>query len=204
MGNVSLLLWDVGGVLLSNGWDHTARRAAAVRFELDGDEFERRHQRVDAALETGQISWEEYLSTTVFDVPREFSREEFGRFVREQSTAKTANLNLARELRKTGGFTMAALNNESRELNQYRIDTFGLREVFHVFFSSCYTGLRKPDPAAYRYALQLTQRAPDESVFLDDRPENVSAAAGLGIRTVLVGDPARLRADLSNVGVAGG
>lgn len=204
MAEVSLLLWDVGGVLLSNGWDHTARRAAAARFGLDAEELERRHQKVDAALETGRMTWEEYLSSTVFDVPRKFSREEFGRFVQEQSTAKSANLELARELRHRGGFTMAALNNESRELNQYRIDTFGLRNVFHVFFSSCYTGLRKPDPAAYRNALQLTQRAPDESVFLDDRPENVSAAAGLGIRTVLVGDPGRLRADLSKVGVAAG
>jgi putative hydrolase of the HAD superfamily len=204
MANVSLLLWDVGGVLLSNGWDHGARHAAAVRFGLDGEDLEHRHLQVDAAFETGRMSWEEYLTSTVFHVPRNFSREEFGRFVREQSTAKPANLALARELRRSGEFTMAALNNESRDLNEYRIETFGLRDVFHVFFSSCFTGLRKPDPAAYRYALQITQRSPDESVFLDDRPENVSAAAGLGIRTVLVGDPGRLRADLTNVGVAAG
>ena len=99
---------------------------------------------------------------------------------------------------------MAALNNESRELNDYRIRTFRLQEVFHAFFSSCYTGYRKPEPAAYRYALTITGRTPDESLFLDDRPENLAAAAGLGIGTVQVRDPSRVGEDLTLAGVAWG
>jgi putative hydrolase of the HAD superfamily len=113
-------------------------------------------------------------------------------------------LALARRLRDSGRYTMAALNNESRELNEYRIATFGLGALFHVFLSSCYTGRRKPDPAAYRFALSITQRSPSESVFLDDRPENVAAASDLGLRTVLVTDHDRVGETLADLGVATG
>jgi putative hydrolase of the HAD superfamily len=204
MAEVSLLLWDVGGVVLSNGWDHRARAAAADRFGLDAGELERRHLTVDAAFETGRLDWAGYLSATVFYETRPFSPEMFRQFMLAQSTENRAALATARALRSSGRYTMAALNNESRELNDYRIRTFGLADVFHVFFSSCYTGLRKPDPAAFRYALDLAQRPAEEALFLDDRPENVEAAARLGLRTLKVQDPGRLREELAGVGVASG
>jgi putative hydrolase of the HAD superfamily len=99
---------------------------------------------------------------------------------------------------------MAVLSNESRELNEYRIRTFRLGPIFEDFFSSCYTGRRKPDPAAYRLALSVTQRAPEETLFLDDRAENVEAAARLGLRTLRVHDPGRLREELAKVGISAG
>jgi putative hydrolase of the HAD superfamily len=204
MTKVSLLLWDVGGVLLSNGWDRNAREAAALHFGLDGPELERRHQLVAEEFETGRLDRDRYLARTVFQAPRAFSPEAFQQFMEAGSVGITPTLEIARSLRKRGKFVMAALNNESRELNEYRIDKFDLKNIFHVFFSSCYTGRRKPDPDAYRFALQITQRDPDESVFLDDRPENVEAAANLGLRTILVRDPRRLREELALAGVAAG
>ena len=202
MADISLLLWDVGGVVLTNGWDQQARDVAAERFGLDRAELERRHLTVDAAFETGRLDWAGYLSATVFYESRAFSPDTFRKFMLDQSRENPAALATARALRSSGRYTMAALNNESRELNDYRIRTFGLRKVFHVFFSSCYTGLRKPDPAAFRYALELAQRPPEETLFLDDRPENVAAAARLGVRTLEVRDPGRLREELAEVGVA--
>jgi putative hydrolase of the HAD superfamily len=204
MGKVSLLLWDVGGVLLSNGWDRSARGQAAVQFDLDPAELEQRHQQVDAAFESGQLDLGAYLDATVFHRPREFSRSAFVQFMRDRTAPIPSSLELASRLRERGEYILAALNNESRELNEYRIATFGLGRIFHAFFSSCYTGRRKPDPDAYRFALQITQRDPAESVFLDDRPENVEAAKRLGLRTILVRDPGRLRDDLLQVGVAAG
>jgi putative hydrolase of the HAD superfamily len=200
--SVSLLLWDVGGVLLSNGWDQNARAAAAAHFDLDATEFERRHALVEEAFETGRLDWEGYLAATVFYAPRSFTPEAFRQFMREQSQRHAAALRTARSLRDDGRYVMAALNNESLGLNEYRIRTFGLAEVFHVFFSSCYTGHRKPEPAAYRFALQFTQRTPEETLFLDDRPENIAAAARLGLRTLTVQDPGRLREELALAGVA--
>ena len=204
MANVSLLLWDVGGVLLSNGWDHTARAAAAAQFELDPTELERRHQLVDAAFETGRLDVPGYLEATVFYAPRSFSPETYLQFMRDRSRRNVAALAAARAVRGEGRFVMAALNNESRVLNEYRIEAFGLKEVFHVFFSSCYTGLRKPEPAAFQNALTLTQRTPEETLFLDDRPENIAAAARLGLHTLQVRDPEHLGEELALAGVATG
>jgi putative hydrolase of the HAD superfamily len=204
MAKVSLLLWDVGGVILSNAWDHAGRQAAASRFGLDAEDLERRHEGVAEAFETGGIDEEEYLSKTVFFEPRSFSRESFQRFMQERSAAFESALATARTLRDRGEYVMAALNNESRALNQYRIVAFHLKDIFHVFLSSCYTGRRKPDPEAYRYALQVTQRDPEESLLLDDRLENLEAAARLGMRTLWVRDPVRLREDLALAGIAAG
>ena len=204
MTEISLLLWDVGGVVLSNGWDHGARAAAAERFGLDPAELERRHLSVDAAFETGRLDWSGYLSATVFYEARSFTPGAFRRFMLEQSRENPGALATARSLKAGGRYTMATLNNESRELNEYRIRTFGLGSAFHAFLSSCYTGFRKPDPQAYRHALDLAQCAPDAALFLDDRPENVAAAARLGLHTLEVRDPERLREELAGVGVASG
>ena len=204
MTEVSLLLWDVGGVVLSNAWDHDARRAAVARFGLDGEEFERRHDLVAEDFDKGRVSLSDYLARCVFDRPRDFSVDEFQQFMFGQSRPQTPALALARDLHRRGQYLMVAFNNESLELNRYRIDTFRLQETFDVFLSSCYTGLRKPDAEAYRFALNVTQRDPDETLFLDDRPENVEAARLLGIRTILVQDPARLPEELANAGVVAG
>jgi putative hydrolase of the HAD superfamily len=201
VAEVSLLLWDVGGVLLSDGWDHETRRLAAVRFGIDPGELERRHEPLAAALETGRLTWEAYLEAVVFYEPRPFSPEVFRRYVWDRSTPHPAAIGSARALRGSGRYVMATLNNESRELNEFRIEKFGLRELFHAFLSSCYTGRLKPDPDAYRLALELTRRAPGECLFLDDRAENVEAAAALGLRTLQVRDPDRLREDLLAVGI---
>lgn len=201
MTKLSLLLWDLGGVILSNAWDRVERAAAADRFGLDVEELERRHEAVAADFETGRIDEEEYLSRTVFYVPRTFSRGEFRDFMRAQSVAFAPSIAVARALRTEGKYVMVALNNESRALNDYRIVTFHLTALFHAFLSSCYTGRRKPDPEAYRYALELTQRDPEESLLLDDRRENIEAAARLGLRTLWVRDPGRLREELALWGI---
>jgi putative hydrolase of the HAD superfamily len=204
MAEVSLLLWDIGGVLLTNAWDRDDREAAAVRFGLDATEFERRHDALADDLESGRLDFDAYLGATVFDRPRPFSPAEFVAFVRDRSRPHPAALATARALRAGGRYAMIALNNESRALNEYRIATFRLTEIFDAFLSSCYTGRRKPAPAAYEYALEVTQRAPNEALFLDDRRENVDAAARIGLRTLQVGDPERLAEALALEGIGAG
>jgi putative hydrolase of the HAD superfamily len=197
----SLLLWDIGGVVLSNAWDHVARKAAVQRFDLDASDLERRHERVVVEFETGRMDLERYLAETVFYVPRAFTRGDFVQFMHERSTPIGSVLSVARELRRRGGVLMAALNNESRELNEFRIQTFHLTDAFDLFLTSCYTGRRKPELAAYEHALELTQRAPHETLFLDDRPENIEAASRLGLSTILVQDPGRLAGELNAFGI---
>ncbi len=204
MPRLSLLLWDVGGVLLTDGWDHASRAEAIAHFRIDPAELERRHARVEVDFETGRLDWDGYLNATVFYEPRPFSREEFRRYMLEQSRAHPEAIGAALDLHKSGAFRMAILNNESRELNEYRIRTFGLTAIFDDFFTSCYTGRRKPDPAAFQLALSVTQHDPGASLFLDDRPENVAAAARLGLCTLRIEDPHRIREELAQVGVTVG
>jgi len=87
------------------------------------------------------------------------------------------------------------------ELNVFRIEQFGLRQYFSVFFSSCFLGLRKPDEAIYRTVLQVTQCQPAECIFIDDREVNLECPRELGVATILFQDAAQLRRELRENGV---
>jgi putative hydrolase of the HAD superfamily len=199
MPAIRALFWDIGGVLLSNAWDHTERDLVVERFLLGKPKFEARHKELVAGFEEGKLSLDEYLERTVFYQPRTFSREEFKQFIFSLSRPKPQSLEVARAL--SGKYFMATINNESRELNQYRIQKFELAEIFDVFVSSCFVGLRKPDERIYRLALDLTQNLPQECVFIDDRQENLAGAEKVGIKTVLMKDAQQLRRDLQALGI---
>ena len=201
MSEPTALFFDVGGVVLSNGWDRPARARAVEKFGLDPEEFDSRHELVVHAWEMGQIGLDEYLARTVFYRRRAFTRDEFEAFLYAQSELHAGTIATVKRLGASGRWLMATLNNESRELNEFRIQKFGLREAFSIFLSSCYLGVRKPDEKIYRLALGITQREPAESVFIDDRDINLEAAAQLGMRVVHYRDAEQLVADLGCMGV---
>jgi putative hydrolase of the HAD superfamily len=196
---IRALFWDVGGVLLTNAWDHEERNFAIEQFHLDKDEVESRHKLCVRPFEEGRLSLDEYLQQTVFSQPRTFSPEEFKQYMFSLSKPKPDVLEIARCLRDR--YLMATINNESRELNQYRIATFQLTEYFQIFVSSCFVGLRKPDERIYRLALDLTQRKAEECCFIDDRQVNIEAAAKVGMRAILLRDARQLKADFAKNGV---
>lgn len=200
MPAVTAIFCDVGGVLLTNGWDHEARRAAALHFGLDRDDLEQRHADALADFETGRASLDDYLERTVFHCERPFSRDALREFVLARSQPLEDALAVMRRL-AAGPRLVASLNNESRDLNEYRIRRYGLRECFSLFLSSCYLGARKPDEAIYRRALGITQRDPSECLFIDDREENLVPARRLGMRTLAYQGPKRLEEDLRTAGV---
>ena len=197
---IRALFWDIGGVLLTNAWDHEERDLAIQKFQLDKSEFEARHKKVLVPFEEGSLSLDEYLEETVFYRPRPFTPDEFKQFMFSLSRPKPETIEIARSL--SGKYQMATINNESRELNQFRIQTYKLTELFDLFISSCFVGVRKPEARIYRMALDVTQHVADECCFIDDRPVNLEGAAKLGIKTVLMKEPAQLRRDLQNLGVA--
>jgi putative hydrolase of the HAD superfamily len=202
MSEVTAVFWDIGGVLLTNGWDRYARAEAVRHFGIEAGEFEQQHQAAVDDLETGRITLDGYLDRVVFDRPRGFRREDFKAFMFAQSHPLEAGLDLARSVGRSRRYFVSAFSNESRELNDYRIERFGLREIFDVFISSCYVGIRKPDEAIYRLALDLTQKPPAECLFIDDREENLAPARALGAATIHHdGDVPHLRAALASHGV---
>ena len=202
MANITTLFWDVGGVLLTDGWDKTSRRKACEKFALDWQEFEDRHELVAAAFDRGQLTLEQYLDRTVFYRPRAFTREDFKGFMFGESRSQPETLAIVELLAQSRKYLLATLNNESLELNAYRISRFGLRKYFAVFFSSCYLGVKKPEEGIYRLALQITQRAPDECVFIDDRALNLECARNcVGMHTIQYQNPDQLQRDLESLGV---
>ena len=176
MAKIATLFWDIGGVLLTNGWDRHARRRAVEKFQLDWDEFEDRHELVVAAFEKGELSLDDYLEQTVFHCDRTITKQAFQEFIFAQSKPDPAALTLIDRIASSHKCNMAMLNNESLELNEYRIRQFNLRKYFRVFLSSCYLGVRKPEKTIYRMALQPTQCVPQEALLIDDRVLNVEAA----------------------------
>jgi putative hydrolase of the HAD superfamily len=197
---VRTLFWDVGGVLLTNAWDHEERERAVENFQLQKVDFEARHKEVVTMFEEGKISLDQYLDRTVFYQARKFSKEEFKSYMFSLSKPKTEVLEFARRL--AGKYLMATINNESREMNEYRIKQFGLSQICDLFVSSCYVGMRKPDEKIYRVALDMIQKTPDECCFIDDRPANIDGAAKVSMRTVLMRDSAQLKKDLQSLGVS--
>jgi putative hydrolase of the HAD superfamily len=199
---ITTIFFDIGGVLLTDGWGHESRRAAAEKFGLDWDEYSDRHEKVAHAIEINRMTLERYLDRAIFYRPRPFTREEFRDFIFAQSQPTPDSLKVVDELQQSGRYFMATVNNEILELNTFRIEKFGLRQYFPVFFSSCFLGLRKPDEAIYRMVLQITQRTPEECIFVDDREVNLECPRELGINTILFKDATQLRTELVSQGVA--
>jgi putative hydrolase of the HAD superfamily len=201
LSTIRAIFWDVGGVLLSNAWDHTQRAATLDHFHLDEQEFHDRHEMVVSSFERGKITLDEYLDRTVFYRPRPFTRDAFRDFMFQLSQPLPGMLEFAQALSGSNQYFMGTINNESRELNDYRIETFGLRNIFRIFISSCFVGLRKPERDIYRLALETTQISAGECCFIDDRALNLECAAKLGMHTIEMKTLDQLRGDLAKFGV---
>jgi putative hydrolase of the HAD superfamily len=199
---IRAIFWDVGGVLLTNAWDRTERTAALQHFCLDQEEFHDRHEMLVSSFERGKITLDEYLDRTVFYRSRSFTRDAFRDYMFALSKPFPEVLEFAGKLADSGKYLMGTLNNESRELNNYRMDQFGLRKIFRLFLSSCFVGFRKPEHDIFRLALETTQIPPAECCFIDDRLLNVESAAKMGMRAIEMQSLDQLRADLGKLGVS--
>ena len=196
------ILFDVGGVLLTNGWDHGERAAAVAHFGLDAAALEARHAAVMDAWERGEINLNQYLDAAVFYEPRTFSRSEFFSFMLAQSQKLPHGaLHILAELAASSACMVGALNNEARETNEFRFAHFGLRRYFKVAFSSCYVGLRKPEPAMYLRALDILGCSPERVLFIDDRQENVAGGLAAGMKAIQFTGADALRVALEELGV---
>jgi putative hydrolase of the HAD superfamily len=203
LAKITALFWDVGGVLLSNAWDHEQRQRTLKQFNVDEVEFESRHEMLVSSFERGKISLQEYLERTIFYRSRTFTLEAFKEYMFSLSQPDKQTLQLAAELTRSCKYLMSTINNESKELNLFRIQTFGLREIFSLFVSSCFVGLRKPEEGIYRLALEITQKPPEECCFIDDRPLNLDSASRLGMHVIQMKNAEQLHQDLQKLGVAG-
>jgi putative hydrolase of the HAD superfamily len=182
---IRILFSDIGGVLLTNGWGHLSRMAAAKKFNLNYEEMDLLHDFIFNVYEMGKITLEDYLNTVVFTEKRDFSREEFKQFMYAQSVQLPDMLPwMINWKNKHENIKVISINNEPRELNEYRINKFKLHDFFDAFISSCEVGMRKPDPGIFLLALGIAQAKPEECIYFDDRFMLVEAAKKVGMRAV--------------------
>jgi putative hydrolase of the HAD superfamily len=201
-GKIDIVLFDVGGVMLTNGWDHNERTAVLDQFNLDREEFESRHPEANDAWERDAIGVEDYLEATVFYEPRSFTKADFIKAMKARSVPLTSNaMPVLKELAATRKYFIGLLNNESRVLHEYRMETYGLKPYFSVQLSSCYLGMRKPHAEIYRRALDILSRPAGSILFIDDRAGNTDAARAAGINAIQFFNEEQLRAELKQLQV---
>lgn len=201
MMTITTLFLDIGGVLLTNGWDCKARRLTGETFGLDYEEMDERHHLTFDTYEEGKLSLDEYLDRIVFYMERHFTREEFRAFMFAQSRAFPDMIELVSHLKARHGLKVAAVSNEGRELNEYRISTFGLASLIDFFISSSFVHYRKPDADIFRIALDIAQVVPEKVLYIDDRPMFVDVARNLGIQGIVHTTYEQTRDKLASVGL---
>jgi len=188
VSSVKTLFFDIGGVCLTNGWDHISREKSTKYFSLDYEELERKHKKIFKQFEKGKITLDKYLDEILFYEKREFTKQDYIDFMYSQSKALDSTLKLLSKLKARQEYKIASINNESLELNRYRIMKYNLDKYFDCFFSSCYLGTRKPEPDIFYKALKILHNEPDECLFLDDREENYRSALTVGMNAILIYD----------------
>jgi putative hydrolase of the HAD superfamily len=181
---IKVLLLDIGGVFLTNGWGSPSRKLAAEKFNIDFDEMNERHKIAFDAYETGKLSLDDYLQLIVFYQNRSFTKEEFRTFMFAQSQPLQPMIDWICKLKHHYKIKTAAVNNEGRELNDYRVFKFKLDSFIDVFVSSSFVHLRKPDKDIYKLAMDMLLVKPEETVYIDDRPIFTEVAKSLGIHAI--------------------
>jgi putative hydrolase of the HAD superfamily len=192
---------DIGGVLLTNGWDHHARRRAAAHFKLRWAELDARHRLNFEIHEEGKLAFEDYLSRIVFSKKRAFTRAQFRSFMCAQSKPYLQMIELVTQLKTRHGLKIAVVSNESRELNAYRIRKFKLDRFVDSFISSCFVHLRKPDVEIFRLALDVAQTTAEQVIYIENTEMFVQIAEALGIRSILHVDYPSTSAKLASLGL---
>jgi putative hydrolase of the HAD superfamily len=198
---ITCLFLDIGGVLLSNSWDHQSHELAAKEFDLNLDEMQDRHRLTFDTYELGKLTLEEYLSRTVFYEERTFTRDWFREFMFAQSEPYPEMIGLIRNLRVRHKLKIAAVNNEGRQLNAYRIRKFNLNGFVDFFISSCFVHLREPDAEILRLTLDVAQTPLGQVIHIENTPLFVQTAEGMGIRTILHKDYRSTCAKLASLGL---
>ena len=182
---VTTLFLDIGGVLLTNGWDHHERRRAAANFKLEFSEMEDRHHLTVDTYEEGKLSLEEYLDRIVFHQKRPFTKTQFRNFMFAQSKPYPEMIGMIRSLKAKYGLKIVVVSNEARELNTYRIHQFKLDGFVDSFISSCFVHIRKPDLDIFSIALDIAQTPARQVLYIEDTPMFIGIAESLGIRGIL-------------------
>lgn len=198
---ITTLFLDIGGVLLTNGWDTDLRKQTAAHFGLDYEEIYHRHHVTYDTYEEGKMTLDEYLHQIIFYEKRSFSAKDVKNYILEQAKAYQDTIDLVKRLKAVYRLRVAVVSNEGREVAEDRIHRFHLKEFVDFFVVSAFVHFRKPDLDIYRLALDVAQVKPEQVAYLEDRPLLCEVAGRLGIHSVLNRTAAETREKLAALGL---
>ena len=201
---ITTLFTDIGGVLLTDGWNSRSRSNAALTFNLDLSELEERHHLTFDTFEIGKISLDEYLLRVVFYEKRSFTAGQFKEFMFAQSKPFPEMIQLLSQLKNKYHLKVAVVSNEGMELTEYRIKKFRLYDVVDFFVSSCFVHLRKPDVEIFALAVNIAQTPVEQIVYIEDRPMFVQMAESIGIKAIRHTDYESTKNKLGDFGLLAG
>lgn len=191
---IQTVIFDLGGVLIE---DPSASMLThfANYFQVSREVLQEALKRHWDAWHKGQLSeqalWKQVTADLHIQNPA-YNSLWFDGF--RQGCRENPEMFLLLKQLKSLGYTTALLSNTETPL----IDHFKQRllaDIDHYFFS-CEMGLRKPEQAIYEKMLQALECRPEAVVFIDDRRENIEAAASLGIPGIVFDSCAALREQL--------
>lgn len=202
---IKTIFWDIGGVLLTNGWDRGQQTHVLSRLGIDLADYQLSHDSANFFWERGLSNAIGFFKKTVFHVDqpnRDFAFEDlWPQVCAESKVLDPGCFDVLASLAGSGQYKLATLNNESRELNEYRLDAFNLRRYFDFFICSGYVHEMKPHPDIYRAAIDISGFPPQTAVFIDDRSENCEVAISLGMHAIRFESSSQLQRDLAQLGI---
>lgn len=201
--SIQTIFWDVGGVILTNGWDHTQRAAVLAPLGVDVAAYEALHEEANFFWERGLMTAETFFRKTVLSANPGITFDQIWPLVCAQSGVLNQGCyEILAALKASGLYRLATLNNESRELNAYRLDAFDLRRYFSYFICSGFVHEMKPASGIYRDAIDISGLPAGTALFIDDKAENCAAAEALGMQAIVFRSPTQLAAALADHGIS--
>lgn len=195
---INAIIFDFGGVFNNAHETMAGFAVAAERFGrspqdlydlfYSGPEW----QAAKLGRSTSDAYWRQMMALLSLDPTGDVAAFRAELFAGEQLDAEVVAL----AQRLHGRYRLALLSNATDELEWLLEHRFGVHHLFEVVINSARVGVAKPDPQAYRLALEGLGLQPHEVLFIDDKPRNIVAAEALGIPSVLFTDAAALERDL--------
>ena len=196
------VLFDYGGVICEPQPEADRARLARASGGPVAD-FEAAYWRYRLDYDRAELDVTAYWQRVAADLGRSYTDAEIAGLSRLDTaswlTLQPGTVDLITGL-AAAGQRLAVLSNAPSDVAE-AVQRLPLARHFEHLVFSCALKSAKPDPGCFRATLALLEAGPGDVIFLDDRPENVSAAAALGIRSVqFTGAPAA-RADLARHGI---
>jgi putative hydrolase of the HAD superfamily len=171
---------------------------------LSKDQFEPRYWADRHAYDEGKLTglafWQKFMRDAEMAANQEIAEELNSWDARFWTTQNPAMLAWQLALKQRGLLT-AILSNMGDNVMASVEREFAWIHRFDVLVWSFKLGIAKPDPAIYRHTIAELGVRPEETLFIDDKPDNIEAAQALGMQTVLFSSVDRLRADLISQGL---